>query len=365
MLILLIIVFFSFSAFSQTKISNWYIRPIVGIKLHDNQEPAISFGNPKILSSSTLGLEVGRKDFPLKVNYQYNFNLTFWNYVPNWDEEWNIHIIREEEQINLYWRFKFFSVGLGHYWSKTENHLTRLPTHLDKGVQISLSYPAQWLDIELRTSVQYEDYFAAIFGSSLYSVSFLYRIGAQPNEFNKIDFLTVNGIIGARAFPITITPITGEKFNKPFGIAPGLGVEFLVNKINLSLNLEKDWWLSFNAGSHYRDLKGLIYSSFAGVKYHHLLKNGRHLRYGFGGSWIEDNENKIKNTTPNPTPEQLKLGNYQVKGFAISVSYEILPNTDIELKTTLPLLGEDIFENPSRTSIGLFYRYNPFRKKGG
>lgn len=309
-------------------------------------------------------MEVGKKDFPLKVNYQYHFNLTFWNYVPNWDEEWNIHSIREEEQINLYWRFRYFSIGMGHYWEKKENTLTRLPARLRKGVQISLSYPSQWLDIELRTSVQYDDYFAALFGSSLYSVSFLYRIGTQPKEFNKIDFLTINGIIGARAFPITIKPIYDEKFNKPFGIALGLGVEFLVNRINLSLNFEKDWWLSFNAGSKYRDLKGLIYSSFAGIKYHHLLKNGRHLRYGFGGSWIEDNENKIKNITPNPTPEQLKLGNFQVKGFGVSVSYEILPNTDIELKTTLPLQGEDIFENPSRTSIGLFYRYNPLKKKG-
>lgn len=353
--------------FSQSKPLHWYIRPIVGIRLHDDGDPTIRFGPPKMLTTSVFGIELGRKNFPLKISYQYNYNLTFWNYVGNiWDEEWNIHEISEEDQINLHWKFKFFSVGLGHYWKKRENALNHwVPGAFvlqSRGVQISFSYPIQWLDIEFRTLVQYDPDFAALGGSSVNSILFIYRVGAKQGEFNKVDFLTVNGIIGARAFPINIKLIRGETFNKPFGVAPGLGVEFLVNKINMSLNLEKDWWLSFNGGSSTRDLKGLIYSSFIGVKYHHLIKNGRHLRYGFGGSWIEDNENKFENITPNPTPEQLKLGTFQVKGFGVSVSYEVLPNTDIELKTTLPLLGEDIFENSSRTSIGIFYRYNPFRK---
>src|SRR5690606_229405 len=104
---LLVIVFFSCHGSSQPDTNNWYIRPLLGIRLHDNQEPDISFGKPKFLTTSVLGLEVGKKDFPLKINYQYHFNLTFWNYVPNWDEEWNIHSIREEEQINLYWRFRY------------------------------------------------------------------------------------------------------------------------------------------------------------------------------------------------------------------------------------------------------------------
>ncbi|MBK6902839.1 MAG: hypothetical protein IPH04_08510 [Saprospirales bacterium] len=356
---------------SQSNSPNCFIHGIIGIMLHDNGEPEFSPGGPpKILTTSVFGIEVGKRDFPMRISLQRGYNLTFFNYLgKQFDEEWNVDEILEEDQVNFYWGLKYFSIGLGHYWKRRENALKHMIpgffVEQRKGVQISISYPAQWLDIELRAKLQYAPNFAGIVGGSNYSLLFIYRIGAKKEEFNNMGFLTLNGVIGARAFPINIKLIPGEKFNKPFGVAPGLGVEFLVNNLNLSLNLEKDWWLSFNGGSPSRDIKGLIYSTFVGVKYHHLLKTGRHLRFGFGGSWIEDNENKFENITPNPSPEVLKLGYYQVKGFGISVSYEVLPNTDIELKTTLPLLGEDIFENSSRTSIGLFYRYNPFRKKGG
>jgi hypothetical protein len=95
------------------------------------------------------------------------------------------------------------------------------------------------------------------------------------------------------------------------------------------------------------------------------LKNSRHIRLGLGGSWIEDNDNKLKNITPNPTPEQQKLGNYQVKGLGVSLSYEILPNTDTEAKTTIPFIGAKLFERNRRTSLGIFYRFNPLRNASG
>jgi hypothetical protein len=39
----IIIVFILFSLNGSAQ-NNWYIRPVVGIRLHDNQEPGVSFG---------------------------------------------------------------------------------------------------------------------------------------------------------------------------------------------------------------------------------------------------------------------------------------------------------------------------------
>src|SRR5690606_19669546 len=205
-------------------------------------------------------------------------------------------------------------------------------------------YPTQWLDIELRTRLQYDPDFSALVGGANYSLLFLYRIGKNKPENLTPGFLTVNGILGIRAFPLNIKLLPGEEFNMGVGFAPALGLEFLINNINTSLNFEKDWWLYFNGGSPERDLRGLIYNTFIGIKYHYKLRNEHHLRFGLGGSWIEDNENKFENITPNPTPAQQKLGNFQVKGLGVSFSYEILRNTDIELKTTIPFIGERPFE---------------------
>jgi len=342
---------------------------IWGTRIHtDRMEDLNSAGPSKTLTSLLVGVNLKHKKKPITLSYQKSYIQSFTNFAPGFMTVQQFGAILEtweEDQIHIYYNLKKYRIGIGHYWRKRENEGSFAgfgnPFLRRKGVQLSFSIPTKWIEIELRSKIQYDPSFSAIFGSAHYALLFTQRIGKKntTDSYSSFDFLTINGIVGIRVFPINIELLPGETLNKPFGFAPTLGLEFLFKKFNLSLNLEKDWWNSFNGGSTVRPVKGLVYNSFIGIKYHQMLKNGRHLRYGIGGSWIEDDENKIKNITLTPTPEQQKLGNFQVKGIGLTLSYEVLKNIDLELKTTLPFLGEKIFENRSRTSIGLLYRYNP------
>ena len=371
MRLILILIFISseFIGFAQTKENKFSITPILGFRIHNDRHESIGAGlHPKVLSTSVFGLEIKHRKYPFSLGYQRDYNQFFRSYNNQaTSERWSIREIWEEDQIQLYWHLNYFSLGLGHYWKKRESPFHHFLPDLfvlkRKGIQVSLSYPTHWLDIELRTKLQYDPDFAGLVGLNNYSLLFLYRIGAKRKTVSHLKFLRVNAIVGARAFTHNIELLPGESFNSPIALAPSIGFEFLIHQINLSVNVEKDWWLSFNAGSGRRDVKGLIYHSFIGARYHLQLKNKRHLRFGLGASWIEDNEVKLENITLTPTPEQQKQGNYQVKGLSVTLSYEVLQNTDLEFRTTLPTIGEKIFENPARTSLGLFYRFNPLRKK--
>ncbi len=328
------------------------------------------YGPAKVLTALQTGVSLNYKKLNnLNLSYQRSFVQNFTNFGGNTLNTIGaigvVANIWEEDQILVYHDLNRFRFGLGHYWRKRENNGNFLfqgsQTTNRKGIIILFSLPTKWIDVEFRSKVNYSPDFGALLGTESYGLVLTHRLSKIHKRYSSLDFLTVNGIIGARFFPINIELLPGESFIKPFGIAPGLGVEILFNDLNISFNLEKDWWNSFNAGSNIRTVKGLIYSSFIGVKYHQKLKNDRTIRFGIGGSWIEDDENKLDLITLNPTAEQQKLVNYQVKGIGISISYEFIQNVDIELKTTLPTIGESIFENSSRTSLGLFYRFNPLR----
>lgn len=80
------------------------------------------------------------------------------------------------------------------------------------------------------------------------------------------------------------------------------------------------------------------------------------MRFKLGWAAIVDYDKggKLRQDTPNVN----KLTTYQVKGVGAAISYELFPNTDIEIRHTFPVLGDRLF-NPLRTSLGLIYRYNP------
>lgn len=348
----------------------FYIKPVVGLNLHSDQLEELAINKPlKILTSGLFGIEIGHRQFPLSFRYQ---RLHYQRVRVNLDSEllgnYNIRSTWENEEIGLFYRLKKITLGLSHYWKKRENVVSHGFTgvYFRKGFNISVSYPVEWINVELRTQLQYDDTFAALVGSANYSLSFLYSFNKDKKLGQQSNFVQLNAVTGVRFFPINIELLGNELFSKPFGIAPQLGLEFLFSKYNMSLNLEKDWWLSFNGGSNIRDIKGLIYNTFVGLKYHQQLKNTRHIRYGFGGSWTEDGEYQFPNIPPkhlDKDGELLGLSNYQIKGFAVSVSYEILQNIDIELKTILPTAGEYLFDNVSRNSLGLIYRFNPLSTK--
>ena len=349
--------------------SQFSIDLILGTKVStDANDGASSTSAPKVITSLQTGVELNHKKLPLvSLSYQRSFWKKFTSYAgPSLQVVESLGTIQElweEDQIHIYFNLDKYRVGIGHFWRKRENNLNFIFVgpldQKSRGLQASFSVPTNWIDIEFRTKAQYHPYFAALVGSSHYTLLLTKRIGIKKHGYKKFSKLQLNGIVGFRSFLIDIDLLPGEVLNKPIAFAPLLGLEFYFPRFKTSINLEKDWWNSFNGGSTVRPVKGLVYSSYIGFMYHHKLKNNRKLRFGIGASWIEDNESKLKLITANPTPEQQKLVNFQVKGIGIKVSYEIIPNIDLELKTTIPLIGEEIFESPSRTSLGLIYRYNP------
>jgi len=298
---------------------------------------------------------------PIRIGGQTDFNFQF--SVPVQDTfnfaTWSVDRTWIENQIQAYYDFEKFFVGVGGYWKRREDNSNHsIPDFFFwkySGLQLSVGIPLNWIDIEFRTKIGFNPTFAAL-GTSQHSILFLYNIDKQRINKKRNGKISVNGLIGAKFFSTnSIELLRGEDLT-PIGVSPLVGLEIVHKKSGLSLNLERDWWLALNGGSPRRDVKGYINSAFLGLGYHHLLGNNRFLRFRLGGSFIIDYDKlaDIRITTPNAN----KLGNYQVKGIGAMVSYEILPDTDIEMKHTFPILGDKLF-SLTRFSIGLIYRYNP------
>ncbi|MCY7330328.1 MAG: hypothetical protein LH618_17385 [Saprospiraceae bacterium] len=102
-------------------------------------------------------------------------------------------------------------------------------------------------------------------------------------------------------------------------------LELSVKKINTSLNLERDMWVSANGGSFQRELKGLVVNSIVGVRYHWKLKNEKRLRFG--------------------------LYHYNIRAISASVA----KRWDVEIRHIKPYRGETGY-NAQRTSVGIIHR---------
>jgi hypothetical protein len=264
-----------------------------------------------------------------------------------------------QHQFMVYHNFRSFSIGAGTFWRRREN----VSNHVDpgffywktSGLNMAVSVPINWLTLEYQTKVTLKPLFDAT-GRDSHSLLLLYNFNKEKNSQNNRKRLAVSALIGARFFSTSnVDLIPGEDIT-PIGTAPAIGLEFLHKKSGLLLSFERDWWLSLNGGSLIRDTKGYVNSSFISFGYQKKLKNGRAFRTKLGWSAIVDH-NSLKDITIN-TPHYNKLLTYQVKGIGVACSYELIPKTDLEIKHTLPILGDKLF-NPLRFSVGLIHRYNP------
>jgi hypothetical protein len=367
MRILLVTLFITLAAMpngqAQTKLIR--ISPQFGFRMHDDTYSAAKHGGGRrVLASPTAGIFIHFGKSPVSLGWQTDINGQM--SVPTLDStDYAIWFLNEtwiSHQVELRYSFEKIYLGLGAYWQRREgyiNHLIPIPGVIEwktSGLHLSAGLPFSSIDIEYRTRIKLQPDFATIISSSQHSLLLLYNLGKRRNPGSVNKTLAINGLTGARFFPTgNIELLTGEDFT-PIGIAPLVGIELLHKKSGISLNLERDWWLALNGGSFRRDVKGYINSAFIGLGYHKLLQNDRHIRFRVGGSFIIDYDKLVDISLS--TPNKDKLGNYQVKGIGAMVSYELLPDTDIEIKHTFPWLGDKLF-NPTRFSLGLIYRYNP------
>jgi hypothetical protein len=339
------------------------IRPVIGIRGHSNGLPIglAPGGKPLLITAPMLGfdLSLGQR-FSFSVQKDWNVTVIPYNDIPLFghtlNETWT-----ENSFLLRYGFLKKYATSIGYYFMRKEgslNHDLGSSVSRDfKGLLLSVSKQYDWLNIELRTKINLSPYFDALIGAALYSVVFSHQIGKTPKETNSFnDKFQLNALLGMRFFPIKgVYTIQNEEFGK-IGIAPTFGLELLHRKHNLSFNIEKDVWFSFNGGSSKREIKGQIASSLVGFRYHLELKNNRYMRFGLGYSLISDLDKRA--LVIDGSPYNLKgLYHYQVKGIGASLSYEFMKNGDLELKHTFPIksLGEPLF-NPIRFSGGIIYR---------
>jgi hypothetical protein len=371
---------FSILSFSQIRFDSIYLRPLIGIRNHNEQLPNLAnAGRSPIANSPVLGLRLGAANFPLSLSFQKDVFIIpniYSENVPNFAKAYPFALsyLWTESHLMADYHFRYFSISAGYYWAKRETYGNFLMSGLSKyykGFILGMRAPLKWMDIEFRTKLSTVycsntdciSNFAAL-GWSQHNLLFLYDIGRPRNNPAYLKKratlpLEVNGLLGFRLYPsLNTIVLPSEKFEK-VSFAPAFGIEILWTKYRTSFNLEKDIWVAFNGGSRERFIKGYVRNYFIGSRYHCLLKNNRNLRFGAGGAFVKDSE-KSAVITPS---EVGRFGLFQMKGIGLSVSYEIFKQTDLEFRHLIPVSGlnEKSF-NPARMSLGLLYRHNPSKR---
>lgn len=337
------------------------LSPLIGFRLHTNGLPGLRTGAPpRLITAPMFGMNISLKDKPFSLSIEKDWNLKLNSYeatsLGNIGQYWT------ETRALLNYRLKNFDFNLGYFYMERENsnhfELGDFVVRNYQGLLLGIHKEFDWLGVGLRTRITLDPFFDALVGIENYNLILSYRFGKdnygrkQTSIFDNKFQLRVN--IGMRFFPVKgIEVLTNETFPR-IGISPTLGGELLHVKTGLSFNVEKDIWVSLNGGSPQREVKGYIVSTLIGGKYHVELKNTRYLRLGLGYSLILDlDKMTIKNTGD--------FSNYHVKGLGASVSYELIPNTDIELKHTFSIksIDDESLFSPIRFSGGIIYRIQP------
>jgi hypothetical protein len=145
----------------------------LGFRVHDNsQEYANAGGEPMMLSSPMAGLMLQMPRMPLRVGAQVDFNVLLLTPIINRQPvNYPASSVAEtwiEYQLQAYYDFSKWTLGLGTYWKWRENSLNHdLPGAFVReyfGVQLSAGIPLNWLDLEFRTKVGLKPGFAVRWG---------------------------------------------------------------------------------------------------------------------------------------------------------------------------------------------------------
>lgn len=343
------------------------LRVLIGTRVVDDKSMYGSglARNRKMFPAAVIGVELSSNKHPFSLSVQRDYQTKIYPFnavdslllsIPSL-----LQSHRRFDHLILYWRIRpKMSIGLGHYWDTVENfghHIVPLVSRF-RGFEACFIYHIDWIDLELRRQVNYAPVFD-IFDHSNTSFALLYRIGKRTEDektSTKPKRVEVNGIFGSRFFvPKGIETIYSERLDK-IAWAPVIGLEFFWPKQRLSFNIDKDFWVGINAGSFTRNLKGYITNTALGFKYHQSLSERRHIRYGLSGTWIDDYQilRDIRGTSRRNTSLR-----YQDFGIGANISYELLPNWDVEVKHTFTLIEDKSPLTLRRFSLGLLHRFNP------
>lgn len=307
----------------------------------------------KLLNSPVLGIEIGGRNSKFALSYQYDVNFDA-------EENFTLNNLKEEHNINLYYKIKTGSIGFGHYWKRRENYASYLLSGFTvsklKGIQASYFIPIDKFRFEYRFKVLYSPDFALL-GLERHNIYILYLIKDEVRkgeEIKKNKKLNLRILAGIRSSILPNSNLLPGENDAKIGVFPTLGMEAYFPKLRFSINYERDWWAGLNFGSPVRTVRGTINTTQFGGRYHFKLPNEKFLRAGINCSLVSDTylrENIDFNIDKNK-----RFYHYQVQGIGLTLSYEFLNNLDLELRQILPLSRIAQPEDNRLFSIGLMYR---------
>jgi len=355
---------------SSTKLfCQFGINPIIVNRIHSDELPFIGTEYVSWVHAIGGGLEVYKERFPFSFSFTKDYYYSLENFNPitqvradDIDERW------EESFYMLYYRFNKSYVGAGFFQMTREASLNLRSNFFARefsGVILSYTQSLKWLDIEYKSKINLSDGFAAILGTNSHSISFNFRISnyernlrnASLSKFEKKYDLLIN--LGARLFNASDIEVLPYEKEYGFSFKPAIGIEFINLKSNFGLFVEKDIWMSFNAGSNFREIKDQIIGNSFGIRYRIESKKINTLSLSLGLNFIRDSEVK-RSLHGEKVSLHKKFVVNQARGILLGINYQIFKNTDLEVRHTIPYISRTgkIFE-AKYFSIGLNYRLDP------
>lgn len=333
--------------------------------MHSNQNQLPQFPRAwQLLSSPLLGLRVAHNNIPLSLIYTRDFTYSIYNEVGNNPAGIsNVPQKSKGDLLMLRYSNRGCHFGLGHYKRERESFtLFMLPgiNRIERFLVFSAGFRVNRLEIDYQKQVQYNPIFD-ILDWTLQSINLRYHIGGgntptSNTKLMKSDIFEIR--VGSRASPVKQAFLRGET-EQLIKLSPSIGIGIYFDKINISVLLDRDWWIAINGGSFEREIKGYASNSTIGLCYHIKLQNAKTIKIGGGVAYIIDH-NTIYETRMKINQGLLKanLWYYNVKGLYITYYHPIYKRWEIEFRQIFPIVNEELF-NPSRTSLGLIYKFKP------
>jgi len=349
-------------------VSSWgqkiYVSGIAGIKIHSNQNKLPEYPDAwQMLSSPLFGFKISHKKLPIDLIYTHDFTYAIYNEVGN--NPAGISNVPQKSGGNLLllqYNKNILLAGIGHYQRKHESFTLFVVPEANKTenlIVLSAGLHFRKLDIDYQRQIQYKPFFG-VFDWGFQSINLRYHIGKHqkivPKKLTK--FMEIEIRTGGRLSPVKQTFLTGET-SSLVKLSPNIGIDIYFDRINTSVLFDRDWWIAINGGSFQRDIKGYVSNSTIGLCYHIQTKKEKIIKVGAGVAYIIDH-NSIYEARTKINQGLLKPNSwyYNVKGLYFSYYHPVTDNVELEFRQILPLINEKLF-NPSRTSLGLAYKFKP------
>ncbi len=302
-----------------------------------------------IYSSPRLGLEMKYDSFPLSLSYSYNFLAI----VTSINSSSIFHTKYRTHSLELLWKPKKVTFGLGHYWYRSQNLLDLSFPFFDqefRGISLSSSIILDKITFQVRRNIDYAP-FLRVLDDHLTSFNLFYKLRDREST-NKESGIESNIYLTLNAYPFS----KNDSLQSAPKASIGGELEFLIKKYNLSFNLSRDWHMNLIAGVPNQKFNSFIKTSTVNIFYHFPFRV-KYLKFGVGGVFISDLG--IIGAVRRAyffNGEDVDLFYVNVKGINCSIDYPISKSWLVELRQIFPLRGESTF-TARRSSLNLKYKF--------